>query len=105
MNKFHGILTEENLDIVTSTLSAISVPEKQKITLAEVISNIIYLYKSYFDSLNTKEKINAMAMVAFVFDTLLDAEINPLAKKYITLGLNAFNNNIFSVEGISDVSN
>jgi len=105
MNKFHGILTEENLDIVTSTLSAISVPEKQKINLIETISNIIYIYENYFNSLDTKEKINALAMVAFVFDTLLDAEINPLAKKYITLGLNAFNNNIFSVGGNADVSN
>ena len=105
MNKFHGILSNENLDIVVSSLSVITIPEKQKINLIETISNIIYLYENYFDSMDTKEKINAMAMVAFVFDTLLDTEINPVAKKYIMLGINAFNNNIFSVGGNMDVSN
>lgn len=103
--KFHGILTEENMDIVVSTLSIIDIPEKQKMNLIETMANVVYLYQEYFNSLPTKEKMSAMGLLTMVFDTLLDKDINPLAAQYISRGISAFNNNIFSIGGKEDVSN
>lgn len=97
--KFHGIIIEEDKDIVVSSLSAIEIPMKQKINLIEVILNVMHMYDTYFATLSTNEKLKSMAVVTLIFDTLLDKDLNPLAAKYVMRGVYALNNNILDIEG------
>lgn len=104
MNKFQGILSEENMNVVVTVMSVVdSIPEKQMINLVESVCNVVYCHENYFDTLSVDDKIKSITMVALTFNILLDEEINPSAKKYFTLGINAFNNNIFSVGGANYV--
>lgn len=100
-NKFEGIITEENMQVVTSVMSVVEVAEKSKINLIETIANVVYCHEDHFNTLTLDEKIKAITMVALTFNMLLDEDINPFAKKHITLGVNAFNNNIFAAGGLS----
>jgi len=95
MNKFTGIISDENIDVVVSVLNAIEIPERDKINLIESICNIVYVHEKHFDKFSVEQKVNMIMMVTFVFDSLLDKEINPLSSKLILKGLNCFNNNIF----------
>lgn len=102
MNKFQGILSEENMDVVVKVMSGLDIiPKKQMINLIESICNVVYCHENYFDTLSVDEKIKSITMLALTFNIFLDEEINPLAKKYFTLGINAFNNNIFSAGGVN----
>ena len=102
MNKFQGILSEENMNVVVTVMSAVdSIPEKQMINLVESVCNVVYCHENYFNTLSDDDKIKSITMVALTFNILLDEEINPLAKKYFMLGINAFNNNIFSAGGVN----
>lgn len=99
MSKFESVLSEENMEVVTTIMSTVDVSEKQKINLIESIANVVYCHENYFDTLALDEKIKSITMVALTFSVLLDEEINPYAAKHISLGVNAFNNNIFSTVG------
>jgi hypothetical protein len=92
--KFEGILTNEDKDIIVSTLGVINLSEKQKINLVESVMTAIYKYSDYFTILDLRQKVEALTIMALVFDTFLDAEINPLARQYFLKGFNYFNNNI-----------
>jgi hypothetical protein len=102
--KYEGILTEDNADMV-SMLGVINLPEAQKINLIETIAHIVYTHEERFNKLSEKEKIESLTLVTLVFDTLLDAEINPLARKHTLKALNCFNNCIYSTVagGMQDV--
>lgn len=96
MSKFDTILSSENLDVVTTIISTVDVPERQKINLIESIANVVYCHEGYFNTLSLDEKIKSITMVALTFSVLLDEEINPYSAKHIMIGISAFNNNIFS---------
>lgn len=92
-NKFKDIISDENLEIITSILSQIDNP--RKIDFIETVSNIIYLHEKKFDTMDNKTKIDALVILALVFDVLLDKEINPYSAKLIEKAIRAFNNNIY----------
>lgn len=102
MNKFDGILSQENMDIIVAIMNVVDVPKKHKIHLIESVCNVVYIYQDYFNKLKKKEKIEAINVVALVFNTLLDSEINPLASKYTLKAIYAFNNNVFVPENIPE---
>lgn len=99
MSKLENILSEENMEVVTSIMSTVDATERQKINLIETVANVVYCHESFFNALVFDEKIKSITMVALTFSILLDKEINPYTSKHISLGINAFNNNIFSAEG------
>lgn len=99
MSKFKSILSTEDMDVVAAIMSTVDTSEKQKINLIETVANVVYCHEEYFDKLTLDEKIKSITMVALTFSVLLDEEINPYAAKHISLGVNAYNNNIFSAGG------
>lgn len=95
--KFDGILTNEDKDLIVGILSAISLKKKHKINFIESIMTILYTHEDYFKRLTQEEKIKALSLLTIVFDTLTDAEINPLASKSIIKGLMCYNNNVLDI--------
>jgi len=92
--KFSGILSETNLHIIVQNMNAVDTENENKRNIIDVVSNVVYLYQDYFNKLSIKEKIEAMSIVALIFNTLLDEEINPLTKRYTLKALEYFNNNV-----------
>ncbi|HHV99986.1 MAG TPA: hypothetical protein GXX36_10540 [Clostridiaceae bacterium] len=77
-------------------MNAVDTENENKRNIIDVVSNVVYLYQDYFNKLSIKEKIEAMSIVALIFNTLLDEEINPLTKRYTLKALKCFNDNIIN---------
>lgn len=97
--KFDGIVSEENLEIIDTTIGQMDLPEKQKKNLVETVANIIYLNEKFFDKLDLRTKVYALLAITLTFDTLMDELINPYASKLLHRAIHCFNNNIFGIEG------
>lgn len=97
--KFDGIISEENLEIIDTTIGQMDLPEKQKKNLVETVANIIYLNEKFFDSMDLQTKVYALLAITLTFDTLMDEQINPYASKLLHRAIHCFNNNIFGIEG------
>ena len=107
MNKFDEIISDENMEIVTTVMSTVEADEKQKINLIETIANVVYCHEDWFEKLTIDEKIKVITFSALTFNMLFDKEINPYAANRIKIGVHAFNNNIFSASmgGFNYVTN
>jgi len=93
--KFDEIVSRENLDLIIATIGQEEGTETQKTNLVETIINILGPHQGYFNTLSETSKSYALFVVAIIFDTLLDKEINPHAANLFRKAIAAFKNNIF----------
>lgn len=97
MSKFNGILEQEEQVLIHSIFSQLSASERDKMNIIESIENIVYVHPNYFEKLTEEQREIAYITLATVIDSLLDEEVNPLAKRLICKAFDAYNNNIFEV--------
>lgn len=96
MSKFDGLISVEDQEIVQSVFC--NVDNECALDIVESIENIVYLHQRYFGGMTLETKLEAFIMLATVLQTLLDEEINPLARYYTIKAFKVFNNNIFEVK-------
>ncbi|MFA5714958.1 MAG: hypothetical protein WC998_04425 [Candidatus Paceibacterota bacterium] len=99
--KLSGIITEEDIILVNSTIGQIQLPEAQKIDLIETVLTILYRSRKFYDRMTEKEKVEALTLLTLFADTLLN--VNPLAGKHLMKSVRCFNQNIFDVGGAVNV--
>jgi ABC-type histidine transport system ATPase subunit len=95
--KLSGIVTEEDIVLVNSTIGQIQLPEAQKIDLIETVLTILYRSRKFYDRMTEKEKVEALTLLTLFADTMLSA--NPLAGRHFMKSVRCFNRNIFDVGG------
>lgn len=98
--KLSGIVTEEDIVLVNSTIGQIKLPEAQKIDLIETVLTIIYRSRKFYNRMTEKEKMEALTLLTLFADSMLN--VNSLSGRYFTKSFRCFNQNIFDVGGATN---